>query len=362
MPAFLTTVAIALLAVLLGPQPVRAHDTQLSSARAQVSGNDVGIVLELNARDLDVALKLALLDAGGTVSRPQLAQSSAAIGAYLLARTRVFNESGGTCRARMGTLDAKADHVLAQVHWRCPPLAGALVYEATLFHEIDPAARHMFTASGDVRRMGLLSVATPRLKLVETRVELLEVLRHYFAAGAEHIAAGYDHIAFLLAVIVWGRRVWPLVGVITAFTVAHSLTLTLAVLGLVTLPARLVEPLIALSIVYVAAENFFVRDLRRRWAVTFAFGLLHGFGFAAVLRDYGLPADALAPALAAFNLGVEAGQLVVVLVAFSALHILHRLLPGKLEQRMQRTLPLGLSGCILLLGVYWSVMRLLSVH
>jgi hypothetical protein len=81
-----------------------------------------------------------------------------------------------------------------------------------------------------------------------------------------------------------------------------------------------------------------------------------------VLRDYGLPADALAPALAAFNLGVEAGQLVVVLVAFSALHILHRLLPGKLEQRMQRTLPLGLSGCILLLGVYWSVMRLLSVH
>jgi hypothetical protein len=155
--------------------------------------------------------------------------------------------------------------------------------------------------------------------------------------------------------------VWPLVGVITAFTVAHSLTLTLAVLDVVALPARVVEPLIALSIVYVAAENFFLRDLRRRWLVTFAFGLVHGFGFAAVLRDYGLPEEALAPALAAFNLGVEAGQLVVVLVAFAALYVVQRVLPPPAAQRMQRTLPLVLSAGILVLGLVWLAARVLPV-
>ena len=147
---------------------------------------------------------------------------------------------------------------------------------------------------------------------------------HYLLAGVEHIAIGYDHIAFLVAVILWGRRLWPLVGVVTAFTIAHSVTLTLAVLDIVSPPTRLVEIAIALSIVYVAAENFFVRDLRRRWLVTFVFGLVHGFGFAGVLREYGIPRDALVPALAAFNIGVELGQIVIVVAALLVLHLIEK--------------------------------------
>jgi hydrogenase/urease accessory protein HupE len=359
-PVALAALALLLLAALLAPPDACAHATQLSSARVTVAGNAVGVVLELNARDLDVALGSTLAAGGGPVAADRLARLSEAVADYALAHTRVFNSAGGSCRGRVSAVEPKSEHVLVTIAWRCPPLAGALVYRATLFHEIDPAARHMFTARGDVRRMALLSASTPNITLAPTQVQLREVLLHYFSAGVEHIAIGYDHIAFLLAVILWGRRPWPLVGVVTAFTVAHSVTLTLAVLDLVVLPARTVELLIALSIVYVAAENFFVRDLRRRWLLTFAFGLIHGFGFASVLRDYGLPREALAPALAAFNVGVEAGQLLVVAVALAAGQILRRVLPA--SGRMREALPLMLSGCILLLGLYWTALRIRDLH
>jgi hypothetical protein len=253
-------------AVLLPARQAGAHATQLSSARAVVSGNQVDVVLELNARDLDAALHSAIAGTGGEVDPTRLAQAREAIASYVTARTRVFNAAGGACRVSPGDLKPKADHVLVHLAWRCPPLAGTLMYEATLFHEIDPAARHMFTASGDVRRMGLLSASTPRVTLATAHVGLRDVLLHYFVAGVEHIAIGYDHIAFLVAVILWGRRLWPLVGAVTAFTVAHSVTLTAAVLDLVTLPAQLVELLIALSIVYVAAENFDRWMVEQGWA------------------------------------------------------------------------------------------------
>jgi hypothetical protein len=352
---------LALLAV-LGAGDALAHATQLSSARLQITGNAVSGVLELNGRDLEVALRTTLLDPSGQVSETKLRAARAALDAYVLARARVLHAAGGACRGSAGGARPENDHVLIDLAWRCPPVRGALVYESTLFHEVDPAARHVVTAGGDVRRMGLLSVSTARLTLAQTRTDVLEVLRHYLVAGVEHIGLGYDHIAFLLAVIAWARRLWPLIGVITAFTLAHSVTLTLTVLDLVTPPVQLVELLIALSVVYVAAENFFVRDLRRRWLVTFAFGLVHGFGFASVLRDYGLPDDALLPALAGFNLGVEAGQLAVVLVAFGALHGLLRSLSIKARERVQAASPLAVSVVVLVLGLYWTMGRLMQMY
>jgi hypothetical protein len=143
------------------------------------------------------------------------------------------------------------------------------------------------------------------------------VIWRYFLAGIEHIAIGFG--CFLIAVVLWSRRFWPLAAVVTAFTLAHSVTLSLAVLDVVRLPPKLVELMIALSIVYVAAENFFVRDIGRRWILTFLFGFIHGFGFASALREYGIPQDKVGWALAFFNVGVEVGQLVIVALAFAAL-------------------------------------------
>ena len=146
---------------------------------------------------------------------------------------------------------------------------------------------------------------------------------------------------------------------VTAFTVAHSITLTLAVLEIVTLPNTFVEAMIAVTIVYVAAENFFIRDLDRRWRMTFLLGLFHGLGFASVLRDYGLPTDALAVALAAFNIGVEIGQIIIVLVAVSVLILMDKLMAMKGATEEVRKPALVYTGSIVIgaLGLYWLAQR-----
>jgi hydrogenase/urease accessory protein HupE len=351
--AFLTVSACLLAAG--GAWP---HATQLSSSRAEVHGGRIDVLLELNALDVQVALEVALLGADGQVAPAALREVERRLGAYVLERAKISNSAGAACHGRLAGARPKAEHVLVDIEWSCPPMTGQLIYEVTLFQEVDPAARHMVTASGDVRRMALLSTGNPRVALSDTRPHVGEVMWHYLLAGIEHIAIGYDHIAFLVAVILWGRRVWPLVGVVTAFTVAHSITLTLAVLDVVRLPSQLVETAIALSIVYVAAENFFVRDMRRRAWITFAFGLIHGFGFASVLRDYGIPREALVPALAAFNVGVEVGQIVIVVAALGLMRGVERALRGPFPA-FPTAYPYAVSASVLLLGLYWTVERLL---
>jgi len=134
----------------------------------------------------------------------------------------------------------------------------------------------------------------------------------FFGVGTSHVLAGFDHLLFLFALLLGMAGGGQLVKTITAFTVGHSLTLGLAVLGVVAPPTVLVEALIALSIVFVAGENIVRSEISRRWPVAAVFGLVHGFGFAGVLQDLGLDGSALAVALPGFNIGVEVGQLVAV--------------------------------------------------
>jgi hypothetical protein len=141
--------------------------------------------------------------------------------------------------------------------------------------------------------------------------------------GIEHILTGWDHLLFLLVLLLRGGSWLSLAKIITAFTAAHSVTLALAALEVVTLPDRLVEAVIALSIAAVAAENLFLRPLvSRRWLVSFGFGLVHGFGFSSVLREIGLPTRGLVLSLLGFNAGVELGQTLVVAGALPALALL----------------------------------------
>lgn len=145
-----------------------------------------------------------------------------------------------------------------------------------------------------------------------------DVAGTYFGLGVEHILLGFDHLIFVLALLLLVRGVGRLAGAITAFTLAHSLTLAGAALGYVSLPPAPVEATIALSIIFVAVEIMRVRagadslTARMPWLVSFSFGLLHGFGFAGALREIGLPQDAVGTALLFFNLGVEGGQLLFV--------------------------------------------------
>jgi hydrogenase/urease accessory protein HupE len=140
----------------------------------------------------------------------------------------------------------------------------------------------------------------------------------YFALGFTHIVPkGLDHMLFVLGIFLLGRRMRQILGQISAFTIAHSITLALSVYGVISISPKIVEPLIAISIVYVAIENIFLSDLKPwRVALVFAFGLLHGMGFAGALRELGLPRSEFVTALLTFNLGVEAGQLAVIGAAF----------------------------------------------
>ncbi|MDB5213063.1 MAG: hypothetical protein JWO86_990 [Myxococcaceae bacterium] len=174
----------------------------------------------------------------------------------------------------------------------------------------------------------------------------------FFKMGIEHILTGYDHLVFLFGLVLLRARLKELLAVVTAFTIAHSITLAIAVLGIFTPSPRFVEPAIALSIAYVGIENFFVKDASKRWRITFPFGLIHGFGFAGALQEINLPRAQIPVALVTFNLGVEAGQLFAMSIILPMVILIRQ--KDWFEPRGVRVL----SGAVALAGGIWFVMRL----
>jgi HupE/UreJ protein len=174
----------------------------------------------------------------------------------------------------------------------------------------------------------------------------------FIGLGIHHIFVGYDHIAFLLGLLLIGGRLLGIVKIVTSFTVAHSVTLSLAALDIVNLPSSLVESGIAFSVAYVALENLFFKSFDRRWMVSFFFGLVHGFGFANVLKEMHLSRSGLASSLFFFNFGVEIGQLVIVMLLVPLLWLLARTRAYHVTTRLA-------SVAILALGAFWFVQRAL---
>lgn len=181
-------------------------------------------------------------------------------------------------------------------------------------------------------------------------IPLWVTVLEFIDLGIEHIFTGYDHLAFLIGLLLATTTLLSLVQVVTFFTLAHSVTLVLATLGIVALPPRLIESLIALSIAWVAIENFTGKMLVHRRVVTFVFGLVHGFGFSNVLREMGLARSQLAVSLASFNVGVEIGQLIFVALLFPLLMLIFR-------QKWKEHAVSAASVSIMCLGFYWFVQR-----
>ena len=241
---------------------------------------------------------------------------------------------------------------------RCPGgLAGGAVRLAGLEATMPDALARVARADGAVQ-VARLTPAAPSF-VVEAAPRALDVILTYLRLGVEHILGGFDHLLFVLALLILVRGGRRLVWTITAFTVAHSLTLTLATLGLVSVPVAPVEATIALSIAFVAGE--IVHGARGRpgvtsrapWIVAFAFGLLHGLGFASALGEVGLPHGAIPLALACFNVGVELGQLAFVAAAFAVALAVRR--AGVTPPRWAELVPAYAIGP---LAMFWTIERI----
>ena len=248
--------------------------------------------------------------------------------------------------ALIGHADVRCEGDVADGTIGLPELAGkadALVRVAPLEREVQS---HRLTAS------------EPTATII-ARPDRWQVLRSYFVIGAEHILMGWDHLLFVIALVLLVVGGWQVVKAATAFTVAHSITLVATTLGYTGLPSRPVEALIALSIVFLAVE--LARSDRETWTrrwpwvVAFGFGLLHGFGFAGALREIGLPEGEVPAALFAFNVGVEAGQLLVIAALIALRALLQRFAP-KADAPVLRFATYGIG----ITASYWLVDRLVG--
>ncbi len=349
----------------------QAHVASNSFLQLQVEGSSITGSLELAVRDAELAVGLDT-NRDGRVDWGEVRAAEPALSLYLQQHLHLATHDGG-CALTAGTLQINervdGNYIWQPLTVRCPGIPQQLSIDYRLLDNEDPSHR------------GLLSLtafgATQTAVLGGQRITQSFDLAHpsawyafvdYLQAGVWHIWSGTDHLLFLLslllpAVLVRRERRWQAVPqalpalmnilkVVTAFTLAHSITLSLAAFDLIRLPGRLTESAIAASIIVAALNNVFPLITDARWRVAFAFGLLHGFGFASVLADMGLPRGARLVSLVGFNLGVEAGQLAVVLAVMPVAYWLRH---TTLYRR--GIMPWGSTG-IAALALVWLVQRL----
>jgi hypothetical protein len=309
-------ILVALGLSLLAPRDADAHAVGLSNGDYRLVGAELLADLVLAERELVAALPALDADHDGRLTAAELAAGEAIVARALVDGVRVEGD-GAPCPgapAAAARLDGE-NGVIVHARYACAREPARLALEWPLLASGRLSAGHRHVARFAFRgadETTVLDAAHARWTLGASAAGLF---RSMLELGVEHILTGWDHLLFLLGLILVGGRVRALVGVVTAFTVAHSLTLALAALGAWAPSPRVVEPLIALSIAYVGVENWFVRDASRRWRITFPFGLVHGFGFAGALREIALPRARLPVALVSFNVGVELGQLAVLALA-----------------------------------------------
>jgi hydrogenase/urease accessory protein HupE len=351
-----------LLVLMIGAAaPACAHQVNISTARVELKPQRVvAVEVAMKGSDVDRVAGTHVFDEQkGLVDSAKVAESAAAIAAYVGAHVAVSGADGTPCIAGTPQVTADEDGVITRNTFSCAKVGGDLVYHSTVLTASNSSARQVvLIGSGPDAAQALLDNTNSTLTLSVPPPSLLSVMQRYIVTGIEHIFLGYDHIAFLIAIVLWARRLLPVIKIVTAFTIAHSITLSLAALQIVVIPSTIVEPAIAASIVFVAVENFFSRDIDGRWKVTFAFGLIHGFGFASALQEFGLPAHAVVSALAAFNIGVEIGQVAIVSIVVPMLILVDRLIAvDRAKPVRAAALVYALSALITMLGSYWFLTR-----
>lgn len=370
MSRFFKAFATAMLACLLMlSMPALAHKASDSYLTLNVQGRQVSGQWDIALRDIDFALGLDA-DGNSEITWGELRARQKDILAWALGRLAL--QRGGVCNLRLTNLlvDDHTDggYAVLQLAGECPASSGALSLSYRLLFELDALHRGLLklTLEGTTQTAAL-SPESGTLQFKAGEASLLKQFSQYLTEGIWHIWIGFDHILFLLslllpAVLVREASRWrgasrfrqalaEVLWIVTSFTVAHSITLTLAALEIISLPSRLVEAAIAISVVLAAANNLRPVVQGKRWLVAFGFGLIHGFGFASVLAELGLPQETLVLSLLGFNVGVEIGQLAIVCAFLPVAFLLRN------TAFYRRGILTGGSIVTLLIALVWFVER-----
>lgn len=345
----------AVLLVLLGARVARAHDQPYSWLDLRLGSN--GIEGRVTAHVVDLAHETGLATPDSLLDRAFAARQVATLEAMLAPRLGLIADGDTLGVSWTGFEPVPARKALTFTwHAAWARVPGVLRVEGPLFpYDAQHETYLNLYESGTLRHQDLLDHDRTRYDhYTGSRQGMLAVLRTFLLAGIHHIFIGPDHILFIIGLLLLGGRPLQLLKIVTAFTLAHSVTLALATLGIVNPPARLVEPAIALSIVAVGIGNLRARPGAadaRAW-LALGFGFIHGFGFASVLRDFGLPREALGASLFAFNAGVEVGQACIVALVAPLLALVRARVPAQAP----RVVAAG-SVIVALAGGYWFVER-----
>ena len=343
---------VAALILLAGVRPAAAHPAPYSYLDIVFRDGAIHGTLVVHVIDVAHELKInppdTLLD-GATLERLRDSIAGVIMPGLVL-------DAGGRLSPSWTTIEPLPDDQAMRLRFVIRDQSpGALRIDTNLF-PYDPQHQTFITIYEDrtlTRQLIFDGRTEPYVYYAGTAQGALAVMGTFIPSGIHHILIGPDHILFLVALLLTGGTWLMLVRIVTAFTIGHSVTLSLAALNVLSPPATLIEPAIALSIVFVGADNLVRGDGRdlRAW-VALAFGLIHGFGFANVLREFGLPDEALVWSLLSFNVGVEIGQLAIVVVVASALAAVRRR-SASFGQR------LAFAGSLLVIaaGTYWFVER-----
>lgn len=361
---------ILALAITVPAIPAAAHKPSDSYLALRVEDATVHVQWDIALRDLENAIGIDAND-DGAITWEELLVRHGAISAYALARLDI-SADGRPCPASAveHQVDRHSDGAYAVLRFAaaCPEGTAALDARYGLFFDLDPLHRGLarLEQRGATRSL-IFSPEQSRQRLAIAERSPLGQFLDFAREGVRHIWIGFDHLLFLLSLLLpavltrqagrwmalagFKQAFWKTFVIVTAFTLAHSVTLTLAALEIISLPSRWVESAIALSVIVAALNNVYTVLERRLCMLAFLFGLIHGFGFASVLRDLGLPRDSLLLALVSFNLGVEAGQLTIV---SALMPIAFALRQSWFYQRL--TLSAG-SLLIMLVAAIWLVER-----
>jgi HupE / UreJ protein len=361
--------ATVLLLLACGASAHKPSDSYLVLS-TQTGDNLIRGQWDIALRDLDLAVDLdARRD--GSITWGEVRARESDLFAYALQRL-TLSSAAATCRVEPGELlvDDHSDGAYAVLRFtaHCPTVPANLGVDYRMLFDLDPSHRGLLRLDVDgASRSAVLSPEQPVQQFDLAQTSRWSTFAQFVGDGMHHIWIGYDHMLFLIslllpAVLIRRECAWTpvaslrsallgVLAVVTAFTLSHSITLTLAALDVIGMPSRLVESGIALSVLLAALNNIWPVVTRRGWVLAFCFGLVHGFGFASVLNDLGLPRGALALALAGFNVGVEIGQLTVVLAVVPLIYFLRQARfyrPGVL---------VGGSSAIALVAGVWFVGR-----